>query len=268
MKKKTNILVTGSGGQLGLTFVDLEKNNFSRDLNWIYLSSNELDITQKNQIDKTLEEHNFDYCINCAAFTDVNQAEKSPEKAFNVNAEGVKLLAKACKTRNIILIHISTDYVFDGEKDAPYQVDDPTNPINQYGKSKLLGEEYIRDILAKYFIIRTSALYSKIHGSNFYRTILNKARREKRLYVTDSQVTCPTATETLAKFIIDLIISGNSNYGTLHFHDEKIMSWYEFANQILSENNLSGEICLVKSNKYGTFVRRPKNSILLINRLK
>ena len=257
----TTILITGANGQLGMTIQELYAGN--RAFNFIFTSKPELDITSKKQLDVFFDKYKFDYCINCAAYTNVEQAEKTPDLAYKVNAEAVKNLAEACKESNTTLIHISTDYVFDGDKKEPYTIEDVPNPINEYGKSKLLGEAYIQDVLTDYFIIRTSWLYSKKYGKNFYKTILEKAQKEDKLSITDEQTGCPTNTESLAKYIIDLIVYKSADYGLKHVSDNKVMTWYHFAKEILSENKLNNKTKLVKTSNYVTFAKRPKNSILL-----
>lgn len=257
----TTILVTGANGQLGKTIHELySKNKLGLDITFV--TKQDLDITDKETIQSIFNQNKFDYCINCAAYTNVEQAEKTPDIAFKVNAEGVKNLAEACKVANTVLIHISTDYVFDGEKKEPYTIDDATNPINEYGKSKLLGEQYIQKLMSRYFIVRTSWLYSKKYGKNFYKTILEKAKIEKELYITDEQVGCPTNTANLSKYIYHIILSKNIEFGIHHFCDEKVMTWYSFALKTLSENNLINSVNLVKTSNYATFAKRPKNSIL------
>ncbi len=263
MKK---ILVTGASGQLGLTIQDI--SNQYKNLEFIFLDSKQLDITNLNNIKNIFEKYQFDYCINCAAYTNVEQAEKTSEIAFEVNAEGVKNIALICKVNNVILIHISTDYVFDGEKQEPYNVDDIPNPINEYGKSKLKGEQYILTILDNYFIIRTSWLYSKIHGHNFYKTILNKAKSGEKINVTDEQIGCPTDAKNLTSYIIKFITVKNHNFGIYHFCDNKIMTWYSFAKSIINDNNLDASWLLALDRNYRTFAERPKNSILLKNSKK
>ena len=203
MNKK--VLVTGANGQLGKTIEELFSIN-DANLEFTFVSKENLDITNEDELLLYFKANKFDYCINCAAYTNVEQAEKTPEIAYKVNAEGVKNLAQVCKDANTILIHISTDYVFDGEKSEPYLVSDIPNPINEYGKSKLLGEQYIQKSLCNYFIIRTSWLYSKKYGKNFYKSILDKAKVEKELLITDEQIGCPTNTVNLAQFIHQLII--------------------------------------------------------------
>jgi len=254
------ILVTGAFGQLGLSIQDIHKNY--TDFTFVFKDSKELDITNFESIEETIGSGNYDFVINCAAYTNVEQAEKTPEIAFKVNAEGVKNMALACKKHGVALIHISTDYVFDGEKEGPYTVHDIPNPINEYGKSKWEGEKYVQDILTDYFIVRTSWLYSKKHKKNFYRTILEKAKHGEVLSVTDAQIGCPTDAINLATFTIELIKKDIRTYGLLHFTDGEAMSWYNFAQKILKKNFLSKRVTLVKDKNYHTFALRPKNSIL------
>lgn len=254
------ILVTGASGQLGLSIQDIQKNY--PDFTFVFKDSKELDITNLESVEETIGFGNYDFVINCAAYTNVVQAEKTPEMAFKVNAEGVKNIALACKKHGVALIHISTDYVFDGEKEGPYAVYDIPNPINEYGKSKWEGEKHIQEILSNYFIVRTSWLYSKTHGENFYRTILKKAKQGETLSVTDAQIGCPTDALNLATFIIELLRKDIKTYGLLHFTDDEVMSWYGFAVKIVKENRLNKRIGIVKDNNYSSFVKRPKNSIL------
>ncbi|MBP0902864.1 dTDP-4-dehydrorhamnose reductase [Mariniflexile gromovii] len=257
----TTILVTGAHGQLGQTIEELYSKN-DVNLEFVFVSKEKLDITLKGQVKSFFKSNKFDYCINCAAYTNVEQAEKTPEIAYKINAEAVKNLAEVCKNSNTVLIHISTDYVFDGEKSGPYTITDLPNPINEYGKSKLLGEQYIQSTIEKYFIIRTSWLYSKKYGKNFYKSILEKAKIEYELFITDEQIGCPTNTVNLSGFIYQIIVSQNNSFGIYHFSDKKAVTWYGFAEQILIENDVLKNIKLVKSNNYRTFARRPKNSIL------
>lgn len=259
MNKK--VLVTGANGQLGLTIKDLFGEN-DKGNDFVFVTKSELDITNKLKLKQFFIKDDFDYCINCAAYTNVEQAEKTPEIAFKVNAEGVKNLAEACKKNNVVLIHISTDYVFDGEKTGPYTVEDTPNPINEYGKSKLLGEQYVKNILEKYFIVRTSWLYSNKYGKNFYRTILKKAKAGEDLFITDEQTGCPTNTENLSYYLMSLLSGNSKKYGIKHFCDDETTTWYGFAKQILIENALYGRVKLAKAKNYRTFAARPKNSLL------
>ncbi|XMO87899.1 dTDP-4-dehydrorhamnose reductase [Algibacter sp. AS12] len=264
MNKK--VLVTGANGQLGQTIKEINDSGIL-DIDFTFVTKADLSITNPKDLLQYFSTNTFDYCINCAAYTNVEQAEKTPEEAYNINSDGVKLLSEYCKTYNVILIHISTDYVFNGEKQAPYLTTDCTNPINEYGKSKLLGEKNIQENLEKYFIIRTSWLYSKKYGNNFYKTILSKSETEKELYITTKQVGCPTDTVNLTNYILNLIQNDYQGYGILHFCDLDVMSWYDFAIRILEENNKSQQTQIIKSNKYKTLARRPKYSVLKISDL-
>ncbi|RYC52375.1 dTDP-4-dehydrorhamnose reductase [Flagellimonas olearia] len=255
-----NIVVTGSDGQLGRTLKEFAQK--AKNTLFDFKTSADLDITNEQLVSDLFKNQEYRYCINCAAYTNVEQAEKNPDAAYRVNSVGVKNLAYSCDAYGITLIHISTDYVFDGEKETPYSVEDEPNPINVYGKSKLKGEEYIRKTLPNHFIVRTSWLYSKKYGHNFYRTILRKALEGDDLRVTDDQKGCPTNTETLAKFILDEIIEGKKPYGTYHCTDGVPMTWYDFAQKILNENGLSDKANLVLDRNYRTFAKRPKNSVL------
>lgn len=186
------ILVTGANGQLGNSLQVVSESLEGTE--FLFLGRSDLDITQPHQIAEWFAKFRPDYCINCAAYTQVDQAEKSPEEAYHINAEGVENLAKACSEYGTTLIHISTDYVFDGKKTEGYTPGDLPNPINVYGKTKLEGEQRIQRELSTFFIIRTSWLYSKKYGPNFYLTILDRAKRENPL---QSQILRPDALRML-----------------------------------------------------------------------
>jgi dTDP-4-dehydrorhamnose reductase len=254
------VLVTGANGQLGLSIQDI-KNDYP-ELEFIFKDRSELDITNNDQVKDVFGSGNFDYCINCAAYTNVDQAEKTPDIAYQVNAEGVKHIAHSCKEYDVTLIHISTDYVFDGNKGEPYTTEDIPNPINEYGKSKLEGENYVQEILSQYYIIRTSWLYHKTHGKNFYKTILEKAKNRETMKVTDDQVGCPTNAANLAKHLLDLILHENQQYGLYHNTGGQALSWFDFALKILEENGLKNTTKIVKENNYRSFAKRPKISVL------
>lgn len=257
MKK---ILVTGANGQLGQCIQKIapEFKNFQ----FIFKDSRALDITNKGTLQESFSIENLDYCINCAAYTNVEQAEKTPDIAYAVNAEGVKNLAEICKEHKTVLIHISTDYVFDGEKNEGYLPSDTPNPINEYGKSKLLGEKYLQEIMNNYWIIRTSWLYSEF-GSNFYKTILEKSKTNTILKVTDVQKGCPTNANNLALYILENITNHEIKSGINHFTDNIACTWYDFAKKILTEHDLLNTVELVRDKKYRTFVKRPVNSVLI-----
>ncbi|SFW56463.1 dTDP-4-dehydrorhamnose reductase [Cellulophaga fucicola] len=256
------ILVTGANGQLGQSIQAIKDNYI--DIDFTFCNSKDLDITNTEEVKEFFSTNEFRYCINCAAYTNVEQSEKTPEKAYLVNGDGARNIAKECEKYNIILVHISTDYVFDGEKGSPYAISDSTNPINEYGKSKLIGENYIREIVKKYFIVRTSWLYSEF-GHNFYKTILYKARKGEDLAVIDTETGCPTNANNLAKYILELVSSNNKSFGVKHFTDNKPMTWYSFASEVLKNNKLDKTTKLVRANNYRSFAKRPKNSTLLCN---
>lgn len=256
----SQILVTGASGQLGKSIRNLATSYPS--FTFHFASKADLDICNKEKVDQTFVEGNFDYCINCAAYTNVEQSEKTPEIAFKVNEMGVYNLAQACKETKVVLIHISTDYVFDGTTEGGYYTTDEPNPINEYGKSKLAGERRIQEILKEYFIIRTSWLYSNT-GSNFYTKILKKAKKERTIYVTTQQKGCPTHADHLGQYILDLISMQNDTYGIHHFTDGEVMTWYDFAKKILAEHHMEESVIVAEAENYRTFAKRPKNSVLL-----
>ncbi len=254
-----SVLVTGASGQLGQCIKKIERNH--QELHLYFADSKALDITNDERVKSFFSEKSFDFIINCAAYTNVEQAEKEPEKSFLINAYGTKNLAEVCKKQNITLIHVSTDYVFDGKKKAPYTEEDVPNPINEYGKSKLEGERIIQQILEKYFIIRTSWLYSEF-GNNFFKTILKKSKTEKELTITTSEIGTPTNANDLAQFIIDIILANTKKYGIYHYSNMGEATWYDFAKEILRNSGKLDSIVLKKTDNYPTFASRPKYSVL------
>ena len=255
-----NVMVTGSDGQLGQTIAALSSDY--RDLNLTFLNRAQLDLTDADQIERAFSGKSYDYCINCAAYTDVEGAEKNPERAYAVNSDGVRNLALSCEIHQVILIHISTDYVFDGEKGDPYTVDDIPNPLNEYGRSKLQGERNIQSLLKSYFIIRTSWLYSRTYGHNFYRTIQRKIKEGDPIFVTDRERGCPTSADNLGIYILDLICSRSDDFGIHHYTDGKEMPWFEFACAIKQECSPLAGVRIEKTTSYPSIAKRPRNSCL------
>ncbi|WP_378186045.1 dTDP-4-dehydrorhamnose reductase [Aquimarina sp. W85] len=253
------ILITGASGQLGQCIYDIQDRFAGYKM--VFASSKELDITNDESLNSFFLNQKFEYIINCAAYTNVDQAEKEPEKAFLVNAEGVKKLAMICKAQHSKLLHISTDYVFDGTKDTPYTETDIPNPINVYGKSKLQSELYVQELLTEFFIIRTSWLYSQ-HGKNFYKTILEKSKNVKELTITTAEKGTPTNANDLADFILYLIVKDIKEYGVYHFSNLGEATWFDFAKEILKKNNQLGLITLKSTDNYPTFAKRPAYSVL------
>ena len=256
---RTIVLVIGEDGQLGKTIKELYSENPVFDI--VFTSKQTLDITKKLDIEAFFKKNKFQYCINCAAFTSVEASESNQDEAFKVNAEAVRNLAEACKTNHVTLIHISTDYVFDGEKQTPYTEEDKPNPINVYGKSKLAGEKYIQEIGPNYFIIRTSWLYSK-YGHNFLKSIINKIQKEEQLTITTSQKGTPTSCADLSEFIFELINSKNTSFGIYNFSAKGETTWYGFALQICSNFNNYNYKNILPVPNFKTKAVRPNYSTL------
>lgn len=254
-----SVLVTGKDSQLALCIRDLQGNYPS--VNFTFKNSKELDITSEDSIAKNFRLNGYKYCINCAAYTAVDKAESEPEKAKAVNTVGAKNLAEACRKYNVILIHISTDFVFDGKKETPYTEEDPSNPINVYGKTKRDGEIEIDKVLDKYFIIRTSWLYSQ-YGNNFFKTMLRLSKEREELNVVDNQFGSPTNANNLAELIVKLISTKNKAYGVYHFSDKGTTSWYGFAREIFSRSGVKVHLNAITSSDFYTPANRPKFSVL------
>ena len=188
---KTKVLVTGANGQLAKCISELYQKNNDHIL-YVFATKSELDITSKSELSNFFKENDIQYCVNCAAYTMVDQAEEFPDDTFKVNAEAVGILADQCKNNNVTLVHISTDYVFDGAKELPYTEMDLTIPVNVYGASKLKGENLIKDILDAHYIIRASWLYSP-YGKNFVKTIVRMIQENRTLNIVNTQKGSPTS---------------------------------------------------------------------------
>jgi dTDP-4-dehydrorhamnose reductase len=253
------ILITGANGQLGKCIRDI--SNHYPEYNFLFLGRKELDIVNKEAIRVLFNKEEFDYCVNTAAYTNVEKAESEKEKAFLVNEGGVKNLAKQCKKNNTTLIQVSTDYVFDGKKRAPYTEKDPTNPVNVYGASKLEGEKVLQEIWRKHYIIRTSWLYSQ-YGQNFYNMILRFVKEGKSLTVTTEQTGTPTNANDLAEAILNIITSDSKSYGIYNYSNQGEATWYDFAKEILTQTGQLTQTNLVKTDYYRTFAQRPAFSVL------
>lgn len=256
---KKSVLITGANGQLGECIKELSSK--FEELNFIFKSSKELDITSFNSAKAIFEKHQFNYCINCAAYTAVDLAEDEKEKAFAVNAEGVKHLAILSKDYNTSLIHISTDFVFDGLKNTPYTETDAPNPINVYGASKLQGEQYIKELLDTYFIFRTSWLYSE-YGNNFMKTMLRLSKQRQELNVVNDQIGSPTYAKDLAEVILKVIKEDSTNYGMYHFSNKGETSWFGFAQEIFKQKKIQINLQPIISENYKTKAKRPMFSVL------
>lgn len=256
-ESKQKILVTGANGQLGRTLQQKAKTR--QEYQWFFFNKTELDITKEADIETIIKRIRPQFCINTAAYTNVSKAEKEKEKTRQINVTAVAHLAKVCSQHNTRLIHLSTDYVFDGAQEHPYTEEDPTNPINEYGRTKALGEQEVLKLKDKHYVVRTAWLYAKTHGHNFYRSILEKAKAGKPLKVVNDQRGTPTTTEHLSDFLIQLIQT-TPKAGIYHCAGEKIQSRYAFAADILNEHGLNVLIEEILSPKGG--VKRPKYSAI------
>lgn len=251
------ILIVGSESMLAQDLMPvLQENN-----EIIPLSKQEMDITRKDVVVKNIKNNTPDIVINCATYTQVDKAEEEKDKAFLVNAIGVQNLAVVCSDVKIPLCHISTDYVFDGKKNTPYTPFDEPNPLNVYGESKLTGEKYIQQILDKFYIVRTSGLYGK-SGSNFVSTILNLAKERSTIKVVTDQIVSPTSTKSLSAGIRNLIESGK--FGKYHIADDSAggISWFGFAEEIISIAGVKAEIVPITSDESPRPAKRPRYSVL------
>lgn len=261
------VLVTGAGGQLGQSLQFISEKYAA--INFVFCNSSELDITNLANCKAVFEKHQPNFCINAAAYTAVDKAESEPEKAFAINVTGAKNMAEVCKQHNTVLLHVSTDFVFDGTKTTPYTTDDQTNPLGVYGKTKLEGEQEIQKIWEKHFIVRTSWVYSQF-GNNFHKTMLRLAQDRDEISVVDDQIGCPTNAVDLAEFLIKIIEKvGQTSpsgievfFGIYNFSGNEVMSWYDFALKIFAENNITIKVNPIPTSSYPTPAKRPKYSVL------
>jgi len=260
-----NILITGAKGQLGKCIQDLAQNY--PDLNFEFTDTSELDISNKKEIKDFFENGFFNYCINCAAYTAVDKAENDFKKASDVNSEAVKYLAEECKKNNVVLVHISTDFVFDGSKTTLYNENDLPNPINVYGKSKLTGEQYVQDILKDYFIVRTSWVFSE-YGNNFLKTMLRLGDEREELNVVCDQIGTPTYAGDLAEVLLEIVSDKNDSFGIYHYSNEGVASWYDFAMAIFEESEIKVRLRPIRSVQYPTPAKRPSFSVLSKEKIK
>ena len=255
----TNVLVTGAKGQLGSCIKKLSRNY--ADLNFVFFDSKDLNITHQPSVNEVFQNNNFDFCVNCAAYTAVDQAEIEADKAYLVNSKGAQIIAQACDFFNIKLIHISTDFVFDGLKNSAYIETDTPSPVSIYGKSKLEGEQLISSHTDKYFIIRTSWLYSEF-GNNFVKTMLRLGQERPSIDVVNDQIGSPTYAQDLAKVILTIIRSNSEQYGLYHYSNNGEISWYDFASKIFEFSGISVLVNPINSIEFKTLAKRPSYSVL------
>ena len=259
------VLVTGANGQLGKSIKRISLN--FKELKFVFTDVADLDITNSEEVNTFFESNALDYCINCAAYTAVDKAEEEVEKAYLINATAVKNLAEACQKTGVVLIHISTDFVFDGTKSTPYTEEDTPNPLSVYGKSKLKGEEYVQEICDRHFIVRTSWLYSE-YGNNFVKTMLRLAETRKQISVVNDQIGSPTYAGDLAEFSLKVISSESTAYGLYHYSNLGAISWYDFAVEIFRQHNKDVHVVPISTSSYPTAAKRPKYSVLDLYKTK
>ncbi|WP_082678565.1 dTDP-4-dehydrorhamnose reductase [Chlorobium limicola] len=259
---KMNILVTGGNGQLGSSI--RERIVSYPDWRFSFYDLPELDITSEEQVEDAVRRTECSAIINCAAYTAVDRAETDHDPAYRVNRDGPAVLARCAKSYGALLLHVSTDYVFNGRSCRPYTESDLPDPLGVYGRSKLEGEQLIEEIAPSYLIIRTSWLYS-LHGQNFLNTMLRLGAERERLDVVFDQVGTPTRASDLAGAIFSILsaIQPDTRYaGLYHYSNEGVCSWYDFAVAIMRLKNFSCRVRPIESSGYPTPVPRPAYSVL------
>ena len=260
------VLVTGANGQLGQS-IQFIANKYP-NIQFVYTDFQEMDITNLESCQTNFEKYKPHFCINTAAYTAVDKAESEPEKAHFINAKGAENLAKVCKENDTILLHISTDFIFDGTSTSlsmttGYKETDIPNPQSVYGQTKLDGEIAIQKTWEKHFIIRTSWVYSQF-GNNFMKTMLRLASERDSLSVVSDQIGTPTNAVDLAEVLIKIIQSSNyqSSFGIYNFSNEGQCSWYDFANEIFHQKGIKIDLKPIPTSAYPTPAKRPAYSVL------
>lgn len=248
------ILVTGATGQLGH---DVAEELAKRGHEPIGVGSADMDITSEEQVRKIFDRVRPEAVVHCAAYTAVDRAEDEPELCRRINAEGTRRIARFCREYGCKLLYISTEYVFEGEGERPWEPDDTPNPLNVYGQSKYEGEQAVQECLDKYFIVRISWVFG-LHGGNFVRTMLRLGRERGAVKVVDDQIGSPTYTRDLSILLADMAES--EKYGIYHASNEGFCSWYEFAAEIFRKAGLRVDVTPVDSGSFPTKARRPHNS--------
>ena len=291
MKEIKNILITGSNGQLGRCLRDMvcgvgyevcgtpvSPSNFEGvpegrgslyEKNFFYTDIEDLDITDINAVSEFVYQNKIDCIINAAAYTAVDKAESEPEKAFDINAEGVWTLAHICMEQKVFLIHISTDYVFDEKATKPYKTNAATNPMSVYGKSKLAGEKAILEAQIPSIIIRTSWLYSK-YGHNFLNTMLRLGKEKEKIFVVDDQLGAPTNANDLAAAILHIIPQTEqiTKPTIFHYANEGVTTWCGFAKEIMNVAQLPCKVHPITTAEYPTPAARPAYSVFDLSKIK
>lgn len=266
-----NIIVTGAHGQLGS---ELVRQSQDQPYQVIALARSDLDITQPDRLKQAFEHYRPGIVINAAAYTQVDQAEVDIAQAYHVNTNGAINCATACAQMDIPLLHVSTDYVFNGKKNGAYVEQDRVNPLNVYGTSKWLGEMAVRKILRKHIILRASWIYGAM-GANFVKTIIKLARQQETIKVVNDQWGCPTSARGLAECIIAILTrmtAGEARWGVYHYCEGPAVTWYGFAQAIIAaaadyEPLRVQETLPIRTDEYPRLAKRPSNSVLSCQRL-
>ena len=259
------ILVTGSNGQLGSEMVALQTQETPHQ--WFNLDINELDITDKNAVEQFVVNNKIDGIINCAAYTNVDKAEEDVALCYKVNRDAPQYLAQAIEKVGGFIIHISTDYVFDGTNNIPYTEQDKPNPVTIYGKSKIEGEQYVCESCKQHIIIRTAWVYSS-YGKNFVKTMIKLGKEKPSLGVIFDQIGSPTYARDLAKAIITIVNQGIIP-GIYNFSNEGVISWYDFTKNIHQLANITScKVEPIHTADYPTLAQRPHFSVLDKTKIK
>ena len=250
------VLITGVSGQLGYDAASVLQR---QGKDFLGVSSKELDITDRDAVLHALSQYRPDAVLHCAAYTKVDRAEDEAKLCMRVNAEGTRNVALACRACGAKMVYISTDYVFPGTGTTPWEIDDPTGPLNVYGRSKLAGEQAVRELLERYFIVRTSWVIGE-HGNNFVKTMLRLAETHNRLRVVADQIGSSTFTMDLAPLLCEMLET--EKYGVYHATNEGFCSWAELAETVFRLSGKAVAVEHVSTEEYGAKALRPKNSRL------
>lgn len=249
------VLITGSKGQLGRELAGILPRHGHEV---VALDRRPLDVADAGAVERTMEEHSPGLVVNAAAYTDVDGCEEEPELAYGVNALGPRNLAQACERLGCDLLHVSTNYVFDGEAERPYEPFDPARPVSVYGRTKLAGEEYVMRLTNRWYVVRTAGVYGP--GHNFVRTMLRVGGERDSLKVKSDEYVSPTCARDLAEGIAGVVEAGS--YGLYHLTNAGSCSWYEFACEIFRLAGVEVEVVPVPSSEYPLPAARPANGVL------
>ena len=260
-----NIVVFGASGQLGQCLKSIAE---AKGLTSIYFpAESEADILNPAVLGQVFNTYKPTWCINCAAYTAVDKAEDDIDLARKINKTGAENLSRLCQEHNAVLIHTSTDFVFKGEKPTPLMEDDPAEPENIYGLTKLEGELEVTKLSEKYFILRTSWLYSE-YGNNFVKTMLRLGAERDELKVIADQTGTPTYAIDLADCILDIINAESTAYGTYHYSNEGVASWYDFAKAIFDISGTNVKVLPIRTSEYSSRAVRPAYSVMDKTKIK